>query len=75
MARNKTINIENSLEDIKLRKIILDIENSLYHINLRIDKLEQLVNSNYEEIDARLGIIEAFYNGLEYITTNKKELQ
>ena len=44
-------------------------------IEQEIQQLKEKIKLNYEEIDARLQVIEAFYNNIKLITTNKEELE
>tara|TARA_Y100000593_G_C4223676_1_gene293264 strand:+ start:610 stop:810 length:201 start_codon:yes stop_codon:yes gene_type:complete len=66
------MNIEDALRDIKL---------SIHEVQARLDKVEKnshppiFKEETYEELDARLQIIEAFYNNIKLITTNKEELE
>ena len=66
------MNIEDALRDIKL---------SIHEVQARLDKVERNLHppifkeETYEELDARLQIIEAFYNNIKLITTNKEELE
>tara|TARA_Y100001963_G_C6595068_1_gene359831 strand:- start:108 stop:308 length:201 start_codon:yes stop_codon:yes gene_type:complete len=66
------MNIEDALRDIKL---------SIHEVQARLDKVERnshppiFKEETYEELDARLQIIEAFYNNIKLITTNKEELE
>ena len=65
------MSIEDTLRDIQL---------SIHEITARVDKLEKVSHSpifkkeTYEEIDARLQVIEAFYNNIKLITNNYKEI-
>lgn len=66
------MNIEDALRDIKL---------SIHEVQARLDKVERnshppiFKEETFEELDARLQIIEAFYNNIKLITTNKEELE
>ena len=66
------MNIEDALRDIKL---------SIHEVQARLDKVERnshppiFKEDTYEELDARLQVIEAFYNSIKLITTNKEELE
>ena len=66
------MNIEDALRDIKL---------SIHEVQARLDNVERNLHTpifkeeTYEELDARLQIIEAFYNNIKLITTNKEELE
>ena len=66
------MNIEDALRDIKL---------SIHEVQARLDKVERnshppiFKEETYEELDARLQVIEAFYNSIKLITTNKEELE
>ena len=66
------MNIEDALRDMKL---------SLHEVQARLDKVERnshppiFKEDTYEELDARLQVIEAFYNSIKLITTNKEELE
>ena len=66
------MNIEDALRDIKL---------SIHEVQARLDKVERnshppiFKEETFEELDARLHIIEAFYNNIKLITTNKEELE
>lgn len=65
------MSIEDTLRDIQL---------SIHEINARVDKLEKdshppvFKKEVYEELDARLQVIEAFYNNIKLITNNYKEI-
>ena len=65
------MSIEDTLRDIQL---------SIHEIGARVDKLEKdshppvFKKETYEEIDARLQVIEAFYNNIKLITNNYKEI-
>ena len=65
------MSIEDTLRDIQL---------SIHEIGTRVDKLEKdshppvFKKETYEEIDARLQVIEAFYNNIKLITNNYKEI-
>ena len=65
------MSIEDTLRDIQL---------SIHEINARVDKLEKdshppvIKQEVYEELDARLQVIEAFYNNIKLITNNYKEI-
>ena len=66
------MNIEDALRDIKL---------SIHEVQARLDKVERnshppiFKEDTYEELDARLQVIEAFYNSIKLITTHKEELE
>ena len=66
------MNIEDALRDMKL---------SIHEVQARLDKVERnshppiFKEGTYEELDARLQVIEAFYNSIKLITTNKEELE
>tara|TARA_R110002020_G_scaffold6892_1_gene29251 strand:+ start:671 stop:871 length:201 start_codon:yes stop_codon:yes gene_type:complete len=66
------MNIEDALRDMKL---------SIHEVQARLDKVERnshppiFKEDTYEELDARLQVIEAFYNSIKLITTNKEELE
>ena len=66
------MNIEDALRDMKL---------SIHEVQARLDKVERnshppiFKEETFEELDARLQIIEAFYNNIKLITTNKEELE
>ena len=57
------------------------IKLSLEDVEERLIKLEKIAHKpvfkqdTVDEFDARLQVIEAFYNNIKLITTNKKELQ
>ena len=57
------------------------IKLSLEDVEERLIKLEKIAHKpvfkqdTADEFDARLQVIEAFYNNIKLITTNKKELQ
>jgi len=63
---------EDALRDIKL---------SIHELETRLNKLEKdsqppVFNEEcYEVVDARLQVMEAFFNGIKLITTNKEELE
>lgn len=66
------MNTKDALRDIKL---------SIHELEARLDKLEKdshppiFNEKSYEVIDARLQVVEAFFNGIKLITTNKEELE
>ena len=66
------MNTKDALRDIKL---------SIHELEARLDKLEKDAHppvfneESYEVIDARLQVVEAFFNGIKLITTNKEELE
>tara|TARA_R100001530_G_scaffold44899_2_gene33983 strand:- start:24 stop:224 length:201 start_codon:yes stop_codon:yes gene_type:complete len=60
---------------------IRDIKLSIHELEARLNKLEKdshppvFNEETYELIDARLQVVEAFFNGIKLITTNKEELE
>ena len=66
------MSIEDALRDIKL---------SVHEMEARLNNVEKdshppvFSKDSYEEIDARLQVMEAFFNGIKLITTNKEELE
>ena len=66
------MNVEDTLKDIQL---------SILELGSRLDNIERKSNPSiqeqetYEEVDARLQVIEAFQNSIKLITTNKEELE
>ena len=58
--------------DQETKDALNDIKLSIHELTARVDKLEK---DTYDILDARLQVIEAFYNNIKLITTNKEELQ
>tara|TARA_R110000824_G_scaffold176451_5_gene355452 strand:+ start:3145 stop:3345 length:201 start_codon:yes stop_codon:yes gene_type:complete len=64
--------VEDTLKEIQL---------SILELGSRLDNVERnshppvFKEESYEELDARLQVIEAFYNSIKLITTNKEELE
>ena len=67
--------------DQETKDVLNDIKLSMHEITARVDKLEKdshppvFKKDSYDILDARLQVIEAFYNNIKLITTNKEELQ
>ena len=66
------MSIEDALRDIKL---------SVHEMEARLNNVEKdshppvFNEETYELIDARLQVVESFFNGIKLITTNKEELE
>ena len=67
--------------DQETKDALNDIKLSIHELTARVDKLEKdshppvFKKDSYEELNSRLEVIEAFYNNIKLITTNKEELQ
>ena len=67
--------------DQETKDALNDIKLSIHELTARVDKLEKdshppvFKEDSYEELNSRLEVIEAFYNNIKLITTNKEELQ
>ena len=67
--------------DQETKDALNDIKLSIHELTARVDKLEKdshapvFKEDSYDILDARLQVIEAFYNNIKLITTNKEELQ
>ena len=65
----------------KTKDALIDIKLSIHELETRVMNLEKdshppvFKKDSYELLDARLQVIEAFYNNIKLITTNKEELQ
>ncbi len=65
------ISVEDKVKDMRL---------SIHEIEIKLSKLEKdshppiFTEDSYEEIDARLQVLEAFLNNIKLITTNHKEI-
>ena len=74
--------------DQETKDALNDIKLSIHELTARVDRLEKdshppvikeielkCLSDSYDILDARLQVIEAFYNNIKLITTNKEELQ
>ena len=67
--------------DQETKDALNDIKLSIHELTARVDKLEKdshppvFKKDSYNVLDTRLQVIEAFYNNIKLITTNKEELQ
>tara|TARA_Y100000310_G_scaffold215770_1_gene216737 strand:- start:263 stop:469 length:207 start_codon:yes stop_codon:yes gene_type:complete len=67
--------------DQKTKDVLNDIKLSMHELEARVMNLEKDSHppvfeiDSYELLDARLQVIEAFYNNIKLITTNKEELE
>ena len=67
--------------DQETKDALNDIKLSIHELTARLDNLEKdshppvFKKDTYDILDARLQVIEAFYNNIKLITTNKEELQ
>tara|TARA_B100000700_G_C14499140_1_gene603203 strand:+ start:129 stop:338 length:210 start_codon:yes stop_codon:yes gene_type:complete len=65
----------------ELKQAVNDIKLSIHELGERITNLERdshppvFKQDSYDEMDARLQVIEAFYNNIKLITTDNKEIQ
>ena len=67
--------------DQETKDVLNDIKLSMHELETRVMNLENdshppiFSKDNLEELDARFQVLEAFYNNIKLITTNKEELQ
>ena len=67
--------------DQETKDVLNDIKLSMHELTARVVNLEKDSHppvfeiDSYELLDARLQVIEAFYNNIKLITTNKEELE
>ena len=65
----------------ELKQAVNDIKLSMHELGERITNLERnshppvFKEDTFDELDARLQVIEAFYNNIKLITTDNKEIQ
>ena len=69
------------MSDKEFKQAVNDIKLSIHELGERITNLERnshppvFKEDTYDEIDARIQVIEAFYNNIKLITTDNKEIQ
>tara|TARA_R110002020_G_scaffold3900_4_gene17183 strand:+ start:136 stop:345 length:210 start_codon:yes stop_codon:yes gene_type:complete len=69
------------MTDKQFKQTVNDIKLSIHELGERIANLERnshppvFKEDTYDEIDARIQVIEAFYNNIKLITTDNKEIQ
>ena len=58
-------------KDIKLE--LMQIKLSIHEVEARMNRLEKNNINKEEEFDSRLQVLEAFYNNIRLITTEREE--
>ena len=69
------------MSEKEFKQAVIEIKLSIHELGERITNLERdshppvFSKDSYDEIDAGVQVIEAFYNNIKLITTDNKEIQ